>query len=170
MALPAAVIARFLARHVVKRIPWWGVPTLILAEPERGAEIHRRLKDVAEQGFRPAGVLLDPDQYWSGKDRLQSDQIPVYEIRMADEVALKNRVTFVIVSNCANRPTTPALDASLAVIPNRIMLSSEDVDMGIWDHIYTVGSTSGLRLAGVQPNSTKLALKRMLQRVRNYIR
>ncbi len=162
LALPAVVVARYLARHACKHFRWWGVSTFILAEPEHAAELYRRLEDKLEHGFRPVGVLLDPDQYWKREHRFRDDQIPVYDIRQAEEVAIEKGITYAIIATNVGRNAIPALDQSLAVIPNRVLLSSEHFDMGIWDHVYTVGSITGLRLSGGPPNAFKLFCKRFV--------
>ena len=162
LALPAAVSARFVARKLACRLPFWGVPVFILAEPKHAGELYRRLRTMADQGFRPVGVLLDAEQYWHSEQQLHRENVPVFDIRNTEESAVAHGVTWVIVSTCANREMTPALDPSLAAIPNRLLLSSANLEMGIWDRLYCVGATSGLRVGGVQPNSLKLLLKRAL--------
>ena len=162
LALPATVVARFGARQIAKHFRWWGVPTLILADPKHALELYQRLKDKGDHGFRPAGVLLDPDEYWKGEQLFNGEQVPVYDIRQAEQVAIENGITCVIVSTDVKRKASPELDESLSVIPNRVLLSSENFDMGIWDHIYSVGSINGLRLSGGPPNIFKLFCKRFI--------
>ncbi|QDV27330.1 exopolysaccharide biosynthesis polyprenyl glycosylphosphotransferase [Aureliella helgolandensis] len=162
LGTPASIAARYVARHLAKRFRFWGVPVLVLADPERGEELYRRLAKSSEQGFRPVGVLLDADNYWRAGKRLEEQGVPVFDIRRTHESALEHSVTWVIVSNCANRENAPSLDPPLAVIPNRILLSSNQLDMGLWDRLYCVGSTSGLRLGGGRPSSYKLAMKRVM--------
>ena len=162
LALPSAVCARFLARHVAKRFAWWGVPTFILAEPQRALEIYRRLQRKPEQGFRPAGVLLDSGHYGSGEDCLHAAQVPAYDLRFTDQAAREKLVTFVIVARSNDRPALPNLEPLLASIPNRVVLSADHADLGIWDQMYSIGSNSGMCLAGVRHNSVKLLLKRVV--------
>lgn len=161
VALPVLVAARSFVRKIVKNFGWWGVPTFILAEREYGVGIHRRLESNGVQGFRPVGVLLHPDELWNDL-RSSDDGIPYFDIRRANELAIEFGVTYVIVSSRSKLETTAELDASIAVIPNRVLLSSDEVDMGIWDHVYCVGSICGLGLSGGHPNQFTLIVKRML--------
>ncbi len=55
IGLPTCMTMRFIARQLVKNCSWWGTPTLILAEPERGLELFKRMQQEIEQGFRPVG-------------------------------------------------------------------------------------------------------------------
>lgn len=164
-ALPGVVAGRWFTRRIAKKVPFWGFPTLILAEPGHARDIYRMLKTGGEQGFRPVGVLVDPDEYWSDRDRLQADGIPTFDLRRAGEIASEKGVTCVIVAPSSDRSVapalTPALTPSLAAIPRRILLSSDRFDLGIWDHAYSVGASSGLSVAGVQPSTLKLLLKRL---------
>lgn len=162
LALPATASARFCARHAAKHVPAWGAPTLLVAEPDRGLHLYRRMQHITEQGFRPVGILLDPEEYWRGAEMLEREGVPVYDIRQTDEVAARLGVTWVVVSDCANRDVTPALDPSLAAIPNRILLSSNQLDLGLWDQLFCVGSSSGLRVGGSRPSSVQQGIKRAL--------
>lgn len=161
VALPMAICGRFFTRRLVKHCKYWGVPTLILAEPGHGVQLYRRLEEQREQGFRPCGLLLDPEQLWSD-EQLECGSIPTYDLRQAGQVARELGATFVVVSSCASRTSSPAFDPSLSEIPNRVLLSSKQMDLGIWDHLYTVNSHSGLRLAATHPNSFELGIKRAI--------
>jgi Undecaprenyl-phosphate galactose phosphotransferase WbaP len=167
VCLPFMMTVRFFARAVAKRLSWWGVPTLIVAEPGRGAELYRRMQCEVEQGFRPVGLLLDPDDYWTASQSANAPSappptVPIYDIRRINEVAEKEGVTWVIVSPCANREVAPMLDHTLAAIPNRILLSSNALDLSIWDQMFCVGSTTGLRFGGGHPGTMKLWAKRFV--------
>lgn len=162
VALPVTMSVRFLARSLAKRCSWWGAPILIVADPARGLELFRRMQHEVEQGFRPVGLLLDPNQYWGLNHTVQQNEMPVYDIRHTDETALKLGVTWVIVSPCANREMAPILDHCLAAIPNKILLSSSQADLSIWDQMFCVGSSTGLRFGGAQPSTIQLAAKRAL--------
>ncbi len=162
VSLPMIMSTRFAARQIAKHCSWWGSPTLIVAEPKRGLELYRRMQYEIEQGFRPVGLLLDPSQYWATDKLSNPANLPIYDIRNADEVAVKLGVTWVIVSPCANREMAPILDQSLAAIPNRILLSSSQMDMSIWDQMFCIGSSTGLRFGGAHPSSVQLAAKRAL--------
>ncbi len=151
-ALPAVVTARFVARQVAGMIPYWGVPTFIVATPERGVELYRRLKAKPELGFRPVGILLDPNQYWNSTNRVMHlDGVPLYDIRHTDEEATKLNATWVFVSECAKRGAAPTLDPSLAAVPNRVLLSSNQLDFacGIV-HVPSVQPTVFGWVAGTQ--------------------
>ena len=161
IAVPTMLTSRYIARRLASRWSKWGVPVFIVAEPERGYEFFRRLQAVPEQGFRPVGVLFDSEHYWgTASHDAAGNLIPTFDMRNADQAALENSVTWVVVSPCANR-ATPSLDPSLAVIPNRLFLSSAQMDMGLWDRLYNVGSTIGLHSVG-RPGSIKLLVKRLL--------
>lgn len=161
IAQPVIVTSRFVARRAASLFPSWGVATFLVATPERGVELYRRLKQRPELGLRPVGLLLDPDQYWG--DKFESDQIqgvPIFDIRYTDQAALKHNVTWVVVSGCANRAATPTLDPTLAAIPNRVMLSSNQLDFGLWDRPCAIGSTNGIWLGGSSPSVFSLVMKR----------
>ncbi len=161
IAVPVMLTSRFVARKLASKTSFWGVPVFIVAEPERAYEFYRRLQSLPEQGYRPKGVLLDPELYWDSNNfDLNRGVIPTFDIRTADQAAIENSVTWVIVSPCANR-STPSLDPSLAAIPNRLLLSSAQLDLGLWDRLYSVGCTTGLHCVG-RPSSFKMAAKRVL--------
>lgn len=162
VGLPMIMSTRFVVRQIVKRFSWWGAPTLIVAEPQRGQELALRMQREIDQGFRPVGLLVDSNQYWALNHSREGSKVPVYDIRSADEIALALGATWVIVSPCANREIAPILDKSLAAIPNRILLSSSQMDMSIWDQMFCIGSTAGLRFGGAHPSSVELATKRVL--------
>ncbi len=162
VGLPLIMSTRFTVRQIVKRCSWWGAPTLIVAEPQRGQELGKRMQREVDQGFRPVGLLLDSSQYWVSDELLDTSKLPLYDIRNAAEVAVSLGATWVIVSPCANREMAPILDKSLAAIPNRILLSSSQTDMSIWDQMFCIGSSAGLRFGGAHPSSVELAAKRVL--------
>ena len=162
VGLPMIMSTRFVVRQIVMRFSWWGAPTLIVAEPQRGQELARRMQREVDQGFRPVGLLVDSTQYWALNQSPEALKVPVYDIRSAEEVAVDLGATWVIVSPCANREMAPILDKSLAAIPNRILLSSSQTDMSIWDQMFCIGSSAGLRFGGAHPSSVELAAKRLL--------
>jgi len=162
VGIPMIMSTRFVVRQIVKRFYWWGAPTLIVAEPQRGQELARRMLREIDQGFRPVGLLVDSNKYWALNQSPEALKVPVFDIRTADEVALKLGATWVIVSPCANREVAPILDKSLAAIPNRILLSSSQTDMSIWDQMFCIGSSAGIRFGGAHPSSIELAAKRVL--------
>ncbi|MCY2978719.1 MAG: exopolysaccharide biosynthesis polyprenyl glycosylphosphotransferase [Planctomycetota bacterium] len=162
IGLPMIMSTRFVVRQIVKRFSWWGAPTLIVAEPQRGQELARRMQREIDQGFRPVGLLVDSSHCWALNHSPDASKVPVYDIRSADEVAVKLGATWVIVSPCANRAMAPILDKSLAAIPNRILLSSSQTDMSIWDQMFSIGSSAGIRFGGAHPSSVELAAKRVL--------
>lgn len=162
LSLPAVMVFRFFARRFASRCSWWGAPVLIVADFPRGVDLAKRMLNEAGQGMRPVGLLLDPDQYWTFEKMGAESVIPCYDIRRTGEVAERLRATWVVVSPCANRETTPALDSALAPIPNRILLSSDQLDMSIWDELFCLGSHTGLRLGGAHSSKLKLAIKRSI--------
>ncbi len=162
LSIPVTMTLRFLVRNLVKRFTWWGAPTLIVADPVRGVELVKRMRQEIEQGLRPVGLLLNPEHYWSFADLGKECGVPCYDIRRTSEVAEELGATWVVVSPCANRRTTPALDGALATIPNRILLSSSELDVGIWDQMFCVGSHTGLRFGGAHSSTYTLATKRLL--------
>lgn len=163
IGLPLMATLRFITRHLAQACPWWGVPTLIVAGPERGAELFLRLQRSRTEGFRPVGVLLDNEQYWGESiDVLKQNSIPHFDIRHTDEIALEHGATWAIVSPCSKRELSPSLDRTLAAVPNRIVLSSSRLEVGLWDEIFCVGATAGLRLGGACPSSAELVIKRAI--------
>ena len=165
IALPATMSIRFFARSIVQRCSWWGAPVLIVADPTRGLELYQKMQREVEQGFRPVGLLLDPNQYWGVDPAVLQDKMPLYDIRNTAETALRLGVTWVIVSPCANRDVAPVLDHSLAAIPNKILLSSSQADLSIWDQMFCVGASTGLRFGGAQPSTLQLMTKRAVDLV-----
>jgi Undecaprenyl-phosphate galactose phosphotransferase WbaP len=153
---------RSVARKLAKLCPWWGSPALLVAEPHRGVELFHRMQHEVEQGLRPVGLLVDPEDYWKVAGLQEKGGVPCFDIRRTTEIAETLGATWVVVSPCANRETTPALDSALASIPNRILLSSNHLDMGLWDQMFCVGSQTGLRFGGAHSSSLKLAMKRCL--------
>ena len=162
LCLPTAMVIRSIARSIACRFRWWGAPVLIVADFPRALDIAKRMRHETAQGLRPVGLLLNPDQYWSFEKVGAEEGIDCYDIRRTSDVAERLGVTWVVVSPCANRETTPALDSALATIPNRILLSSNQLDMGIWDELFCLGSHTGLRLGGAHSSSFKLAAKRLI--------
>ncbi len=162
VTVPFVLTIRFLVRKIARLFRLWGVPTLIVAEPERGMELFRRISNTIDRGFRPVGILLSPENYWSGSRLLEENNIPAFDIRRTEELATALGVTWVIVSPCGNRDCSPASDASLTAIPNKILLSSEQLDIGLWDELFCVASTTGIRLGAARPNFLQLACKRLL--------
>ncbi len=162
MAIPAVGTSRFIARHLAKHFRFWGAPILIVAEPVRALQLYRRIEATKEHGYRPVGVLLDSAMYWEGRPFLEAHKVPVFELPRANAVALRHRAAWVLVSACANRSVTPAHDPSLAAIPNRIQLSSNELDLGLWDQVFCVGATSGIRVGSACPSYFQLAMKRLI--------
>lgn len=115
-----------------------------------------------DQGFRPVGLLMDPNQYWGLDGASIQKEMPIYDIRQTVEVALNLGATWVVVSPCAKREVAPVLDHSLAAIPNKILLSSSRADLSLWDQMFCVGSSSGLRFGGAKPSTIQLIAKRAL--------
>jgi Undecaprenyl-phosphate galactose phosphotransferase WbaP len=165
IAVPSCMVIRFLTRLVVKHFSWWGVPTLIVAEPKLGLELYRRMQYEVVQGFRPAGLLIDPNHYWAREDLLSECQVPVHDMRQAGEVAMKLGATWVIAMPGDSRSMMLSMDPALAAIPNRILLSSNHLDLSLWDQIFCIGSSTGLRFGGAHPSSWQLTLKRMMDAV-----
>lgn len=162
IALPLAVSARFFARKFASRFSWWGAPTLILAEPRHAEDLYDRLVKHRDQGFRPVGVLLDQESDNVAVGHLLKRGVPVCHVADAREFAFDHSVTYVIVSECAGTRLSEEAEMQLCAIPNRVLLSNRQFDLGIWDHLYSVGSRSGLRISGAQPSSVELLAKRVI--------
>ncbi len=160
--IPVVVTIRFMVRKFASYCPWWGVPTLLVAEPERGVELFRKIANTIDRGFRPVGVLLPSEHYWSGTRLLDENNIPAFDVRRTDEVATALGATWVIVSPCVSRACSPASDSTFSAIPNRILLSSNQLDMGLWDELFCIAGATGIRLGTIRPNCLQLACKRCL--------
>jgi Undecaprenyl-phosphate galactose phosphotransferase WbaP len=140
----------------------WGVPVLIYAEPAIALRLYRQLKTMPERGLRPVGVLLHPDEYWA-RDLGQSG-IPFHDVRNAVACAMTHRATWVLIGAAtrdAPSDTDDTSSQSLWAIPNRILLSSPHVEVGMWDQTQTIGPACGIRLGGACPDSFRGAIKRL---------
>lgn len=162
LGLPAASSLRFFFRSLFKKFNWWGARIMLVSHPSTAEELYQRMQWTLGQGYRPMGVFLDAEHYWDHVAELEAKGIPTYDLRRASEIALEKKVAWVVVSACANRSKTPALDPLLSAIPNRIQLASQDLDLGIWDHLFCLGATAGVRVGGACPSSFQLALKRTI--------
>jgi len=164
LVIPSLPAVRFLARTLLSRLPFWGVPVLICAEASAAAELFRRLRRTPDRGFRPVGVLVAPDDYWLAGPDLAEDGIPVYDVRNAAESALAAGAAWVLVGPSVQNEqngVAAMIESRLQAIPNRVVLSSAKLDVGLWDHTYTVGAVSGLRVANWRPHVIKAAAKRL---------
>ncbi len=164
LVIPSLPAVHFVARTLLSRLPFWGVPVLICAEASAAAELFMRLRRTPERGFRPVGVLVAPDDYWLAGPELADDGIPVYDVRNAAESALAAGAAWVLVGPSAQSDengVAEMIESRLKAIPNRVLLSSARLDVGLWDHTYTVGPVSGLRVANWRPHAIKAATKRM---------
>jgi Undecaprenyl-phosphate galactose phosphotransferase WbaP len=162
IGVPTASSLRFVLRELFKKFNWWGARIMLVSHPSTAVDLYQRMQWTLGQGYRPVGVFLDSEHYWDHVSELESKGIPTYDLRRASEVALEKRVAWVVVSACANRSKTPALDPLLSAIPNRIQLASENLDLGIWDHLFCLGATAGVRVGGACPSTFQLALKRVI--------
>ncbi|MEM6468596.1 MAG: exopolysaccharide biosynthesis polyprenyl glycosylphosphotransferase [Planctomycetota bacterium] len=160
ISLPVTVVARDVARQLLSRFKAWGVRTLVVAEPDTAKQIFRRLVRDGKEGFQPIAVLLDSEIYGDRRSDFYQGGIPVFDLSQAASVANRLGVTHVIVSSDAGSSLLQRWQAKLRAVPNRIFISPEQFNVGIWDHVYSVGSSNGLRLSGVHPNSVKLVMKR----------
>src|SRR5690606_20828907 len=97
----------------------------------------------------------------TGQD-LVEDGVPIYDVRGAAECAVAKHATWVLVGPAApdGREAVDHAEPQIQAIPNRVLLSSARLDVGLWDHTYTVGALSGLRVANWRPNILKAAAKR----------
>lgn len=161
--IPLLPAFRFAARSLSARLPFWGARVLIHAGPDEGRDVFRRLAATPDRGLRPVGVLLSPDDYWTSAERLEDEGIPTYNIGDAENVALANRATWLLIGTRDSDPRREApLAASPEVVPNRVLLSSSQFDLGIWDDTCTIGTTCGLRYGSVRPHAAKRFLKRAI--------
>lgn len=153
--------ARFVVRTFMAAVPFWGAPVLIYGTPQIATDLYRRLKQMPDRGFRPVGVLLSPEDYWSHEQNNCAPDIPYSDVRSCFDVANKQKATWVLISHEVPIEQEE-LEPGLLAIPNRVHLASSSFDMGPWDQIYTVGPTCGLWVGGVVPKSLKVAAKRFI--------
>ncbi|MGC1274998.1 MAG: exopolysaccharide biosynthesis polyprenyl glycosylphosphotransferase [Planctomycetaceae bacterium] len=164
LAVPVLPSVRFVVRTLLAQMPFWGVPVLIYAETAAAVELFHKLRRSPDRGFRPVGLLLSPDDYWLSGREFVDDGIPIYDVRSAAECALAKRATWVLIGPTARThgdDATGLIEPQIQAIPNRVLLSSARLDVGLWDHTYTVGAVSGLRVANWRPNILKAAAKRL---------
>lgn len=157
VALPSA---RFLVRTVMTSLPFWGAPVLIYGTPQIATDLYRKLKQMPDRGFRPVGVLLSPEDYWSYEQNNTNPEIPCSDVRSCFDVANRTNATWVLITNDVTQDPED-LEPGLLAIPNRVYLANSGFDLGPWDQIYTVGPTCGLWVGGVVPKSLKVATKRI---------
>jgi Undecaprenyl-phosphate galactose phosphotransferase WbaP len=160
LAIPCFPAARFVARSLASHTPLWGAPVFIHGSPRSAAELYQRLKRMPDRGLLPAGVLLEPDDYWTAGEQLVRQGIPVFDVRTTGTVAVEHNVTWLLTTKPVGPGSSESLEPNLFVIPNRVLLSSTKLDMGLWGRIYTIGAASGLRMGGGRPNTARLAAKR----------
>ncbi len=157
--IPSLVSSRFITRKLVTRWSWWGIPTAIIGEPGPGLELFHRLQKEQELGFRPIGVLVESEDYWATANE---STVPIYDVKTADSFASENSITCALISQGSGGDITSTLDRALAVIPNRVLLAYEQLDMGIWDELLCVGAATGLRLSSSRPTLLHKWVKRTL--------
>src|SRR5690606_22535138 len=107
-----------------------------------------------DRGLRPVGILLAPEDYWKASNDDTFANLPTYDVRNALECAREHWATWVIVGpreQGANDENP--IDAGVYAIPNRVHLASAQLELGMWDHAYSIGYACGLRVAGVRPNT-----------------
>jgi Undecaprenyl-phosphate galactose phosphotransferase WbaP len=161
VCLPLLPASRFVIRSLFTQLGIWGAPILIYAEPRRALHLYRQLKAMPERGLRPVGILLNPEAYWSDEHELAD--APLCDVRDTLECALQHRATWVLIGseNSTPAPADDAVTHALWAIPNRILLSSAQLEVGMWDQMQTIGPACGVRLAGACPDSFRQTAKRL---------
>jgi Undecaprenyl-phosphate galactose phosphotransferase WbaP len=77
-------VFRFILLKVVSRQWWWGMPTVVVGEPQRAEQILRLLSSALSLGYRPVGLLV-PHEAQAGR---ASGRVPVLgDLGRAPEVA-----------------------------------------------------------------------------------
>ena len=152
--IPLLPTSRFIARAVLRRCSWWGVPVLIYADVANAREVYKDISRTQERGLRPVAVLLDKKAYWDSETQFALEKIPLLPVESVLEFALRSNVTWIVVAKTRIVNDAEAwsedreTDAALHAIPNRIILStSGGPEMGMWDKNRTIGESSGLLLA-----------------------
>jgi Undecaprenyl-phosphate galactose phosphotransferase WbaP len=162
-ALPLAPATRYFARLILSRFGWWGENVLIFADRTTGTELFQRMKSFPEAGLRPRALLVHPAEYWDSAPT-DSIDIPCHDVRDAISVAMKSDSTWVVIckneNNDCEESWTEAVEAELANIPHRVLLSAGHFDMGLWDCSQTVGTACGIRLKSNHPSSFASFVKR----------
>ena len=158
--LPCFPASRYLVRKISSHLPFWGAPVLIHGPWEVATEMYHRLNSLSHRGLRPVGILLSPSNQWA-EERGVDDSIPTFDLREAQQVALKNHVSWALVADRHQATSEELMPRELATIPNRILMSISTLDLGLWDSVYTVGSFRGVRVGGIQPHTFKLSIKRL---------
>ncbi|PQO43890.1 exopolysaccharide biosynthesis polyprenyl glycosylphosphotransferase [Blastopirellula marina] len=163
MALPTLPASRFFVRSVLSRFNWWTAPVLICSDPKSALRLCRQLQSMPERGLKPVGILLLPGEKWDWN--VESCELPVYDLQDASSCAVRHSATWVLVQQERGALDIREADAliahSLWAIPNRILLSSASLELGMWDETHTVGPAGGLRFRGSCPNTFRRSLKRV---------
>lgn len=162
LALPTLPASRFFVRSFLSRFNWWSAPVLICSDPKSALRLCRQLQSMPERGLKPVGILLLPGEKWDWNAK--NCELPVYDLQDASTCAIRHSATWVLVQQERGALDIHEADAviahSLWAIPNRILLSSASLELGMWDETHTVGPAGGLRFRGSCPNTFRRTLKR----------
>jgi Undecaprenyl-phosphate galactose phosphotransferase WbaP len=167
IALPVMPAMRYFTRLVCSRFSWWGENILVFSEKSYGRETFDRLRRIPERGFRPVGLLLWPSETWEGDENPQGYEIEVFDARDAIVVAEKLKASWVLInpiqSSSGHPPQVAAvIEDAIGAIPNRIVLSAGQLDLGVWDSSQTIGTACGIRVAGPHRSTFSWMVKRQL--------
>jgi Undecaprenyl-phosphate galactose phosphotransferase WbaP len=157
---------RYFTRLVCSRFSWWGENILVFSEKSYGRETFDRLRRIPERGFRPVGLLLWPGETWEAEDNPPGCQIQVFDARDAILVAARLNASWVLINpiqdSTHSSQVTALVEDSIGAIPNRIVLSAGQLDLGVWDCSQTVGTACGIRVAGPHRSSFSWLIKRQV--------
>ncbi|HET6425727.1 MAG TPA: exopolysaccharide biosynthesis polyprenyl glycosylphosphotransferase [Planctomycetaceae bacterium] len=166
IAIPVVPTARYFIRLVCSQFSWWGERILILSEKSYGRETFDRLRRIPERGFRPVGLLLWPEEQWDAEDNPPGCDIQVFDARRAIQVAEQLKASWVLInpveSTEHSAATKSIVEDSIGAIPNRIVLSAGQLDLGVWDQSQTIGTACGIRVAGPHRSTFSWFMKRQL--------
>jgi Undecaprenyl-phosphate galactose phosphotransferase WbaP len=167
IALPLMPAMRYFTRLVCSRFSWWGERILIFSEQSYGRETFDRLRRIPERGFRPVGLLLWPGDPWDEEQNPPGCRIDVFDAREAISVAERLKTSWVLInpiqaSSAHSAQVTAQVEDSIGAIPNRIVLSAGQLDLGVWDSSQTVGTACGIRVAGPHRSTLSWIVKRQI--------
>lgn len=159
ICLVALPIGRSWARRILGRCPWWGFPTLVCGDDVVAVKLHDWLLTNRRLGFRPVGVIADPENLPISGDE------PWYggPWSAAAEFAQRKGAYWAIVVPPEQPSTalTTSISAYLSTIPHVQVLSELT---GLPDHWSQHQQIDGLTGIHLQQN-LMLPLPRLMKRV-----
>jgi len=156
LAVPSLPAARFTARCIASKCSWWGAPVLIYAPADVATDLYRRLTLMEERGLRPVAVLLSRTDYWTNASRLEKQGIRTFEAQDALNCAVRFKATWVLIGGDEQWIESAEINA----IPNRVLLSTQGLDFGMWDRPQTIGAVCGLWLSNQRHGTSQEYVKR----------